>query len=150
MAYAIREDATNKPWRPLPSRRLSQEQATSLMRAIYAIAFVANPYLGGLKQCRCLTVLGYCYNDLGGGDRNCILCKFINACGFVCFASGVAEVAASTDLQSWLSRPPNKWFLIIGTVVMTSIHTQDIYDQQGDRSYGPWTVPLSIGYVPGR
>lgn len=102
LANAIRENTIYKPWRLLPSERLSPQQATRLMQALYPVAFLTSLYLGGLKQCIGLIALGYCYNALGGGDGSCILRNFINACGFACFAPGVAEVAASENLRSWL------------------------------------------------
>ena len=41
----------NKPWRPLPSKRLSVEQAKTLERFSYAAAFVTSIKVGGTIPC---------------------------------------------------------------------------------------------------
>jgi len=50
-AESIEEDKFNKPWRPLPSGRMSAGQATKLMLVFYAIALAISAYMGGLSQC---------------------------------------------------------------------------------------------------
>ena len=147
---AIHEDAINKPWRPLPSGRSSFQQATTLMRIFYVLAYITSFFLGGSAQCLILICLGYWYNDLGGGDTSCIVRNFINACGFLCFASGAADVAASGQVPSALTGVSMQWLLVVGSVVFTTVHSQDMYDQAGDRMRGRWTVPLSMGDVPAR
>ena len=130
----------------MPSGRLSETHARSLMWILYPAAIVASLKLGGLKQCLALIFLGWWYNDLGGADRSCITRNFINACGFLSYASGAMEVASRTEL---LSSPFNSiawpWFLIIGAVVFTSVQSQDMYDQAGDGLRGRKTVPLVVG-----
>lgn len=44
---AISEDAANKPWRTLPSRRMTPKQAGALRIPLYACAFIASWRLGG-------------------------------------------------------------------------------------------------------
>ena len=143
---AIEEDGVNKPWRPMPSGRLSEKQAKWLMWSLYPAAILASMRLGGLKQCLTLIFLGWWYNDLGGADYSFITRNFINACGFLSYASGATEVASRSGL---LGNPFNPaawpWFIIIGAVVFTSVHTQDMYDQAGDGARGRKTVPLVIG-----
>lgn len=143
---AIEEDGENKPWRPMPSGRMSQTQAMWLMRMLYIAAIVASLQLGGLKQCLTLIFLGWWYNHLGGADHSCITRNLINACGFLSYATGATEVASRTEL---LGSPFNPvawpWFLVIGAVVFTSVQTQDMYDQAGDGLRGRKTVPLEIG-----
>ena len=70
---AILEDSQNKPWRPLPSNRLSPGQAKSLMLACYVAAIFASVYLGGLRSCLTLICLAYCYNDSGVADSSCVV-----------------------------------------------------------------------------
>lgn len=116
------------------------------MTCLYPVAIFASLKLGGLKQCLALIFLGWWYNDLGGADYSCITRNFINACGFLSYASGATEVASRTEL---LGSPFNPiawtWFSIIGAVVFTSVHTQDMYDQAGDGLRGRKSVPLVIG-----
>ena len=143
---AIEEDGENKPWRSMPSGRLSETHAKWLMWSLYPAAILASLKLGGLKQCLALVLLGWWYNDRGGGDSSCITRNFINACGFLSYASGATEVASRSDL---LDNPFNPvawpWFLVIGAVVFTTVQTQDMYDQAGDSLRQRKTVPLVIG-----
>ena len=148
---AIQEDAENKPWRSMPSKRMSQRHARCLVFCLYPAAFVASLKVGGMKQCLALMVLGYWYNDRGGADRNCIIRNLINAFGFICYASGATEVASRTELLDNPFKPVAlQWFLIIGAVVFSSVHTQDMYDQAGDSLRGRQSVPLVIGDTPAR
>ena len=130
----------------MPSRRMSETHAKWLMRCLYPVAIVASLKLGGLKQCLTLIFLGWWYNDLGGADHSCITRNFINACGFLSYASGATEVASRTELLGSPFKPIAwLWFFVIGAVVFTSVQTQDMYDQAGDGLRGRKTVPLVIG-----
>ena len=143
---AIREDGENKPWRTMPSGRMSQTHAKWLMWCLYPVAIVASLKLGGLKQCLALIFLGWWYNDLGGADHDCLTRNFLNACGFLSFASGATEVASRSALLGSPFKPIAwSWFLVIGAVIFTSVHIQDLYDQVGDGLRGRKTVPLTIG-----
>ena len=140
----IKEDSENKPWRPLPSKRLTPKQATSSMLALYFLAFLSSLYLGGIWQCITLMGLGYWYNDRKGADSSCIIRNFINACGYICFTSGSLEVMSNSS--STLLKPvAYQWLLTIGLVVLTTIQSQDMYDQAGDSLRKRWTVPLVAG-----
>ncbi len=144
---ALQEDRLNKPWRPMPAGRLTGAQAKSLALVTYPSTFLASILLGGgTAQCVLLALFGYLYNDLKGGDVNWLLRNLLNACGFTCFASGALEVASHSPIAPG-SIP---WLLIIGAVVCTTVHTQDMYDQAGDLAAGRKTAPLVIGDGPAR
>ena len=141
---SITEDTENKPWRPLPSQRLTSEQAKLTMLVSYLIAFLSSLYLGGVWQCITLVGLGYWYNDLRGADSSCITRNFINACGYICFTSGALHVASDPSVV--LLRPvAYQWLVTIGLVIFTTIQSQDMYDQAGDSLRKRWTVPLVVG-----
>ena len=133
----------------MPSRRISPTHAKYLMLALYPSAFVASLFLGGLKQCVTLIALGFWYNDLEGADQSCIIRNLINALGFMCYASGATEIAAG-HLEIFLTLDAYRWLSVIGAVVFTTVHMQDMYDQAGDSLRGRWTVPLSMGDWPAR
>ena len=145
---AIQEDNLNKPWRPLPAKRLTPEQAKRLMFVLYPIACLTSAYIGGIWQCLALIALGYWYNNRNGADANFITRNFINACGFVCYTSGALEVSIGQRLPLELSLM--QWFSIVGLVVFTTVQTQDMFDQAGDSLRGRRTVPLVIGDGPSR
>lgn len=139
---AIREDAANKPWRTLPSKRMSSIQAKRLMLGLYPFAILASIILGGLHQCLVLIALGFWYNDLGGADVGCVTRNLINAGGFICYTSGALDVMLAGMC------PPvdlTNWFAMIGAIVFSTVHTQDMYDKKGDSLRDRKTVPLVIG-----
>ena len=140
---AVEEDKINKPWRPLPSKRMSPEQAKKWMLCLYPVAICVSFLLGGLKQCIALLVLGIWYNDFAGADSSCFSRNLINACGFVSYASGAMEVALG---QSPPTSPTMvSWFVLIAMVVFSSVHSQDLPDLEGDRVRGRCSVPLTMG-----
>ncbi len=145
---AITEDSLNKPWRPMPSRRLTPKQAKRIMFTLYPVAGLASFSVGGFRQCIALMILGYWYNNREGADVSCIVRNLINACGFVCYSSGAMEVALGYPLR-WQSQLA-QWFLIIGAVIFSTVQTQDLYDQAGDKLRGRNTVPLVTGDAPAR
>lgn len=147
-ADAIKEDQVNKPWRTLPSRRMTARQAECLMWALYPVAVGLSLSIGGFRQSVGLVVLGTWYNNFSGGDCNCFVRNLINACGYVCFTSGAMEVALGFPLP--LKSTLVRWFGVLATIVFTTVHLQDMYDQIGDSMRGRKTVPLVIGDAPAR
>lgn len=142
---SVLEDQLNKPWRPIPSGRLTPEDARILGSCAYMLAQAASIIAGGgLFQSSLLWVLGYIYNDCGGADRGFIIRNLLNGAGFTSFASGALEVATGglTVLQNG---PMFKWLAVIALVVATTVHSQDMYDQAGDAAAGRRTLPLVIG-----
>lgn len=147
---AVEEDSINKPWRPLPSKRVTPVQAKHWMYGFYLIAVCLSAYLGGLRQCLSLLLLGFWYNDFGGADHSPIIRNLINACGFVCYTSGALEVAYGAWMPLSSDSLLFRWLSLIGAVVFSTVHTQDMYDQAGDNLRGRRTVPLWIGDKPSR
>ena len=149
-AQAIQEDQVNKPWRPLPSHRLTSRQATYLMLGVYPFSVLSSIYLGGLRQCLLLIFLGIWYNDGAGADCHPLVRNFINAFGFLAYTSGAMEVACGACISLALGSPLSRWLGVIGLIVISTVHTQDMFDQAGDSLRNRWTVPLAIGDWPSR
>ncbi|KAF1996803.1 hypothetical protein P154DRAFT_547785 [Amniculicola lignicola CBS 123094] len=139
---SLAEDAQNKPWRPLPSKRLTQKEAVTLIITLYPIALVLSLAMGGHRQAFALFLLGVWYNDFGGA-RGPLKRNFINASAYVCLASGAMEVALSRSQP--LSLEHSSWFVVIWLVVFTTGHTQDMSDQAGDVLAGRRTLPIALG-----
>ncbi|PHH81677.1 hypothetical protein CDD82_210 [Ophiocordyceps australis] len=144
-ADAIAEDGINKPWRTLPSRRMTPRQATVLMCFLYPTAVASSLVLGGLEQCLCLIALGFWYNDLRGADNGFVIRQVINAAGFNRFATGALAVLLGDKQQLIQTRSFVIWQLILAGIVSTTVQTQDMYDQEGDAKRGRHTVPLDLG-----
>ena len=144
---AVEEDRANKPWRPLPAGRLTPRRATLLMMTFYPVALAASLYLHGLRSCLALMALGCWYNDHKGAE-NCGTRNFINAAGYLSFIYGAVEVALDSHVR--LNQTACHWFLLIGMIIFSTIHIQDIPDQEGDHARGRKTLPLVIGDIPAR
>ncbi|MCJ1418199.1 hypothetical protein MMC32_004545, partial [Xylographa parallela] len=144
LPHAIREDAINKPWRPLPARRLSPAQAHELMLTTYIVAVAASAVLGGMRSCLAVIMLAYCYNSLGGADVSGAVRNLMNVSFYLCAMVGTIEVAAGGQSIAF-SGMAWAWFGLIGAVVLTTVHVQDLPDQEGDAARGRSTIPLEIG-----
>ena len=145
---AIKEDAINKPWRTLPSGRMTTQQAGRLMLILYLLALRLSYVTGGLKQSVALVFLGTWYNNFAGADSNCLVRNLLNAAGYLCFTSGAMEVAFGFPLR--VEARLVQWFGVIAAVLVTTVHVQDMCDQVGDSMRGRKTVPLVLGDGPAR
>ncbi|KAI1811708.1 UbiA prenyltransferase family [Poronia punctata] len=154
----IEEDRLNKPWRTMPSNRWSPRQATNAMLFFYFVAIGVSWHLGGIRWSLSLVVLGIWYNNMGGSDVNPFIRNLINALGYISFAAGALETALDEPLRyDWaftidLSKPPTleTWLMTILSVILTTVHTQDMEDQEGDALRGRRSLPLQIGDGPCR
>ncbi|KAI2817936.1 hypothetical protein CBS115989_5488 [Aspergillus niger] len=156
---AIAEDAINKPWRPMPQKRISPTQALCLMSFFIFLAQVHGHIYGGIgqRQSLLLLALDVWYNNLSGADKNPLVRNCLNALGYMCFLSGALEVALAKRLPLFIHNPfrytgpescLDQWLLIIATVVFSTVHLQDMYDQKGDAIRGRRTLPLRSSESP--
>ena len=142
---SVKEDGEDKPWRVIPSGRLSPNQARNLMMLLYPAAVITSVYTGGLRECLILIFLGIWYNSLGGSE-NCLEKNFLNGCGFTAFGVGATKVACGSTILDNTFRPAaHGWFLVIAVVIATSCHLQDLPDKAGDALRGRRTMPLVLG-----
>lgn len=161
---AIVEDGVNKPWRPLPSGRLSRREARNLMMAAMPAALALSLYLGAFQPSICLMAFVYMYNDLEGSSSDIWLRNVLNAAGLMCFSWGALSVLAKPEgwgpvkegggilAKTILSATDGKlterayvWILVTGAVITTTVHAQDMPDVEGDALRGRSTVPLKYG-----
>ncbi|KAJ5768744.1 hypothetical protein N7520_003303 [Penicillium odoratum] len=158
---AIEEDTINKPWRPMPQKRITPRQAQVAMW-FFALLVQIHGLVGngiGHRQSTFLLALDIWYNNFGGADRNPVIRNIINALGYLCFLSGALEVALGERLPFSLQNPFDptgpayrliQWLLIIAGIISSTVHLQDLYDQKGDAVRDRRTVPLVIGDGPAR
>jgi 4-hydroxybenzoate polyprenyltransferase len=146
---SIAEDMINKPWRTMPSKRMTPQQARNLVLVLYVLAIITSFRIGGLEQCLSLVVAGVWYNNFQGAEG--ILSRhLINAFGYRCFNSGALEVVLGGRGSYSSSTSLLVWETIISGLVFTTIHTTDMYDQEGDALRNRKTIPLVIGDNLGR
>jgi 4-hydroxybenzoate polyprenyltransferase len=145
---SIAEDSANKPWRPLPTGRLSAASATMLWKCLHIIVPLTCVYFGATSVTIVGLVLGVLYNDLGGAEhpffRNLLNSLAIVGCGLG------ATIVAYANQPFALGGPAVKWYIMLVSIVFTTIHLQDLCDQEGDQERGRRTIPLLWGDAMGR
>ncbi|MCJ1456492.1 hypothetical protein MMC28_006853 [Mycoblastus sanguinarius] len=146
---AAEEDDLNKPWRPIPSGRLTSTDAKYLLLALYIIVPVLGLSKHTLPQSLGLILFGSMYNLFGGADKNFFIRNLLNATGISCFCSG-ATIIASTGTHVSLNSTAYMWFLVIAIVIFTTMQVQDMEDQAGDGQRQRYTLPLVLGDGPAR
>ncbi|KAJ5112355.1 hypothetical protein N7532_000400 [Penicillium argentinense] len=97
---AIAEEVINKPWRTMPSGRMSPEYAQTTMLVFYLLALATSLHVSGLAQCITLIGLGFSYSEAKGADASCVVRNLINAVGFICYTSGALQI--HLDSAQWI------------------------------------------------
>ena len=146
---SVEEDLVNKPWRPIPSKRISLPNTRRALLAVIPSVFFLTSYLGAVEVSVALMVFTWMYNDLGGADDNFFVRNLLNLFGFVSYSIG-ATLIASDDRNFALNDKAYQWLAIVGMIVLTTLQMQDLPDQEGDRARGRKTIPLIIGDWPTR
>ncbi|SLM39260.1 UbiA prenyltransferase family [Lasallia pustulata] len=143
---SLLEDSFNKPWRPLPSRRLSLVQTRRLLLSLIPIVVAATYFLGAVEETVLMLVLTWMYNDLHGADEHYLVRNIINAAGFMCYSSGSTRVAAGgQNTYNLNSVMLYQWTPLVGAVVLSTLQMQDMSDQEGDAQGDRGTLPLIWG-----
>ncbi|KAI0852492.1 UbiA prenyltransferase family-domain-containing protein [Daldinia vernicosa] len=138
-AESIQEDLLNKPWRPIPTGKVTPEQTRRALLLFIPISLWLNYSLGVWEQGVMVPILSYLYNDLRGGDE--IVRDLIIAVAYGVAHSASLKIAIGNDI----SREAFIWVAIISGVILTTMQVQDLKDQAGDRTRGRRTVVLFIG-----
>jgi 4-hydroxybenzoate polyprenyltransferase len=146
---SVTEDSINKPWRPLPSGRISVAQTRRLLLVTLPLVLAMSYLLGAWEETALLFALTWMYNDLGGGDEDFVTRNTIIAFAFSQYNKGALRIASrsaqfSVALGTW------QWLAITSGVIGTTMHVQDMKDQEGDRAKNRRTAPLVVGDGPAR
>ena len=140
---SLLEDKVNKPWRPLPSGRLSLAQARRLLLFLIPVVTAVCSLLGALEDTLFMHVLTWMYNDLYGAEEHYAVRNLVNAAGFMCYSYGATRVAAGSYQLNYVM--VYQWVPMIGAIVLTTLQMQDMSDQEGDAKKGRGTLPLIWG-----
>ncbi|KAF2470543.1 UbiA prenyltransferase [Lindgomyces ingoldianus] len=143
LSNSIIEDSINKPWRPLPSKRLTPDEARNLLLWILPVTYLVGRVIGGSEASVALMVLSYMYNDLGGANESWLVRNVLNACGLSSFSIGAAQVAAGplSPLEDCLYM----WVTILAVIITSTVQLQDLPDAEGDRARDRRTLQLVYG-----
>ena len=89
---SVEEDRNNKPWRPIPSRRMSRHTARALRWALLlACLAISSSY--SVKYPGLALSLGIWLNNELGLDCHWITRNICNALGYAAFSAGATHVA---------------------------------------------------------
>nr|WBQ21656.1 hypothetical protein [Biscogniauxia sp.] len=138
---SIEEDRRNRPWRPLPSRMITPDQAFRLMMTCHIAALGYSFLVGGFLQSLLGILFGWLYNGLGAADRSWVGKNIVNALGYITFSTGAITVATCGRFTPC----GLQWFGLLSAVVFTTVQVQDLTDMEGDAARGRQTVPLVMG-----
>ncbi|KAJ7701202.1 UbiA prenyltransferase family-domain-containing protein [Mycena rosella] len=138
---SVEEDSKNKPFRPLPSGRITLQQAI-ILRYISLISGLALSAMYGLRIFLInvgFAVLIVMYHDFQGGSH-WLSKNLMNAAGYCFFEAGGTLIAAC-DRQRFDDLA--KWSLMMSLAILaTTIQAQDFQDREGDRTAGRRTLPI--------
>ena len=138
---SIQEDLINKPWRPLPSGKITSEQTRRTMLAAIPIVMLMNYWLGVWQEGAIILILTWLQNDLRGGDE--IVRDVIIAVAYGFFNLGSLRLAIGMD--GIVTERGYTWIVIVSGIILTTMQVQDLKDQEGDRTRGRKTAPLVFG-----
>ena len=138
---SVEEDLVNKPWRPLPTGRVTSDQTRRLMLIAIPVVLALNFTFGVWQETALILILTWLYNDLKGGDE--IIRDLIIAVAFGLYNMGSLKIAISG--QTEITTQGYTWIAIISGVILTTMQIQDLKDEAGDRERGRVTIPLLLG-----
>ncbi|CAG8982416.1 hypothetical protein HYALB_00007095 [Hymenoscyphus albidus] len=141
---SILTDKTSKPWRPIPSKRISAEESRMLLFILYPLMTLFCLVVGGLRPFLAEAVWCMWYNEWNGA-KNPVWRNFLNATGIATCMAGPLELVIGdnhvlTDFPIAIG-----WLVIIGATIFTTNQLQDFRDQDEDRLEGRRTVPIVLG-----
>ncbi|KAI1109697.1 hypothetical protein F5Y14DRAFT_394688 [Nemania sp. NC0429] len=140
---SVAEDRINKPWRPIASCRITAEGARWLLAGSIVVNFATSYCFGVASQTLLLFTLNWIYNDLGMANTNWFTRNLLNAVGITAIGAGASGVAC--EGMVFLIDAAARWWLLCAAMLLTTIHAQDLYDQEGDAARQRSTVPLVYG-----
>ena len=148
---SAQEDTLNKPWRPVPSGRMTSTQVRKWMLLAIPLVLAFNHFAMHVgTETALLYTLTWLYNDLKGGDEGWFLRNAIIAAAFGLYNLGSLKIAAATGAASNVTVAGYAWIAIISGVILTTMHVQDLKDVAGDKARGRKTAPLVMGDLPAR
>ncbi|KZO90321.1 hypothetical protein CALVIDRAFT_547615 [Calocera viscosa TUFC12733] len=136
------EDKINKPWRPLPSQRVTFIQAQKLRWALVALCLTYSLSFGVdvalVSVVLTLTMIVYDEVGLAGHWAGKNICAVY---GYGTFEIGATKIMGYT---SDLDKTAQMSVVLSAMIVLTTIHVQDFPDVDGDLALGRRTIPITF------
>ncbi|RDX41979.1 hypothetical protein OH76DRAFT_1489033 [Lentinus brumalis] len=136
------EDAMNKPWRPIPSKRISQSTARSLRWILLPICFLISCAFRVPLDCLVIHIGNICYHDFGFASH-WVGKNLVNGLGLAAFNGGASMIMHHYSLTGSASGSRRDIQILNFLLISTTIHAQDFRDVVGDHATGRLTIPLA-------
>ncbi|KAI0662475.1 UbiA prenyltransferase family-domain-containing protein [Cubamyces menziesii] len=133
------EDATNKPWRPIPAGRLSMTSATWLRWALLPACLTLSIHYDVVLPSVALALGTLAHNEFGM-DSQWLPRNVCNAVGYAAFNAGATYAACGNRCTPKLTSIAAQ--VLNALVILTTIQAQDFQDTEGDRATGRTTLPI--------
>ncbi|KAG1774622.1 UbiA prenyltransferase family [Suillus placidus] len=139
-SYSADEDIVNKPWRPLPSGRISVEDSRALRWAllVFCLGLSSLFSLNVVITSGVFAVLIILHDDLRLGHHPI----FRNLCNVAAYVTAGVGCSLILSGESSLDGTSIKAFSCSALVIVLTIHAQDFADVNGDRKSGRRTLPI--------
>ena len=116
---SVQEDLVNKPWRPIPTGKVTPEQTRKALLVAIPAVIAANYALGVWKEGVFILVLTWFYNDLRGCDE--VYRDVILAFAFGFYNSGSLQLAFGGYSGATMSMQAYIWTAIISGMILTTM-----------------------------
>ncbi|KAF8178134.1 UbiA prenyltransferase family [Mycena galopus ATCC 62051] len=138
--YSADEDIVNKPWRPLPSGRVTERQTCILRWTLVFInlAFSAVIARSVMYTSLALALVEFVHDDLGLSYHP-VLKNICNIGGYGTFEMGATLILSKNHTLDYVAM---KAITLTALLIFTTIHAQDFADCEGDMQSGRRTLPI--------
>ncbi|KAI8150586.1 hypothetical protein KHU50_013060 [Colletotrichum sp. SAR 10_65] len=93
---SITEDAANKPWRPLPSGRITSDQTRQIALHLVPALMIFGAYNGAYRETTSFISFVWMYNDLDASNASIWWRNVTNALGYMTFSAGALAITGGT------------------------------------------------------
>ncbi|KAI0708433.1 UbiA prenyltransferase family [Earliella scabrosa] len=140
------EDRVNKPWRPIPAGRISQEHARRLRWILAPTCLVLSiicyvPWEGAV-----IAMANIAYQDFHF-DAHWFPRNVCNALAYAAFNAGASRVMVGEYPVLNTSQTSLKAQVLNALLILTTIQVQDFQDVDGDRATGRMTLPIAYPWA---
>jgi len=94
---SLEEDALNKPWRPIPSGRITPVHASMIRWVLVPLCLAFSLRNGTVFPSVALLVATWMYNDLGCHGY-WLMKNVLNVAGYVAFEFGATRISGMLDI----------------------------------------------------
>lgn len=134
----VEEDRVNKPWRLLPSGKLTMRQMWSRLFVSFAVFLAVGLWLGVFFWALAWSVI-VVLNNFGSATNRWYVKDFWMGVGMFALMSPAWRLVAPITPESVV------WTTILSCAVFVLVPMQDLRDMPGDRARGRVTFPLAFG-----